>query len=162
MGRASPSECVELTSEVTLYGDSSGSDGAFGILCSPSQEGKCSALILKGGRRWMCALKGCKERRLATFSCLRLGFTVLRIFMEQSYFFSIFIARGASPLVWDHIKLVIVLVGELGFPDSMLVVSHWTCLSWKDDSFHPGDTDFQRIGPVVIMLTRWLQWSSPK
>lgn len=82
MGRASPSECVELTLEVTLYGDSSGSDCAFGILCSTSQEGKCSALTLKGGRRWTCALKGCKERRLATFSCLRLDFTVLRIFME--------------------------------------------------------------------------------
>lgn len=53
----------------------------LGTVCSTSQEGKCSAVTLKGRRKWMCALKGGKERRLATFSCLRVGFTVLRVFM---------------------------------------------------------------------------------
>lgn len=48
------------------------------------------------------------------------------------------------------------------FPIPKLVASHWTCPSWNDDSFYPGDRDFQRIGSVVITLTIWLQWSSPK
>ena len=38
------------------------------------------------------------------------------------------------------------------------MVSHWTCLTWKDDdSFYSWDTDIQRIGSVVITLTIWTQ-----
>ena len=52
--RASPSVYVVLISKVTLFGDNpdgSGSDLAFGILCSTSQEGKCFALTVKHGRK---------------------------------------------------------------------------------------------------------------
>lgn len=45
---------VVLISKVTLYGDNpdgSGSDLAFGILCSTSQDDKCFALMVKCGRK---------------------------------------------------------------------------------------------------------------
>lgn len=72
---------------------------------------------MKGGGRWICVLKGGKEKRLTTVSCLRQGITVLRVFIVFSFLFSIFIFRGDTQLAWDHIKLVIVWVGEVGFPD---------------------------------------------
>lgn len=54
------------------------------------------------------------------FSCLRLGFTVLRVFLEWSYFFPIFIAEKVSQFVQGHMKFVTVLKGELDFPDSQV------------------------------------------
>lgn len=50
--KASPSVYVVPNSKGTLYGDNpdgSGSDLAFGIVCSTSQEGKCFALTVKHG-----------------------------------------------------------------------------------------------------------------
>lgn len=61
-------------------------------------------------------LKGGKERKLVTFSCLRLGLNCTKSFYGPE-FFSVLITRGVIQLAQDHIKLVIVLNGELGFLD---------------------------------------------
>lgn len=112
----------------------------------------------------MCTLKGGEERPVARNSCLRLGLTLLRVFIEYSYLFSIFRSRGSPPpqLVRDHMKLVIVWVGKIGFPDSQgkWFLTGFACLGALT-LFTQGTQEFQRISFVLIMLARWLQRSSP-